>query len=62
MWVDDLFSESEDLGVKVFKLIESNYRQLNGVAEDTSESYAEQLRLFSGSPLVDDTEKVVVFL
>ena len=30
---DNLFRESEDLGVKVFKLTESNYRQWNGVKE-----------------------------
>ena len=53
MRADNLFSESEDLGVKVFKLTESNYRQWNGVAEDNPESYAEQLKFFSDSPLVD---------
>ena len=47
-------AESEDLGVKVFKLAESNYRRWNGVDEDTPEAYAEQLRLFSGNPLVND--------
>ena len=45
---------SEDLGFKIFKLAESNYRTWNGVEEDTPESYAEQLRLFSGNPLVED--------
>lgn len=49
----NLFRESEDLGVKVFKLTESNYRQWNGVSEDNPESYAEQLKFFSDSSLVD---------
>lgn len=51
---DNCFIESKDLGVKVFKLAKSNYQLWNGVAEDTPESYAEQLRLFSGNPLVED--------
>ena len=42
-----------DLGVRVFKLAESNYRQWNGIAEDAHESYAEQIRLFSDNPLID---------
>ena len=50
---DNLFHESEDLGVKVFKLTESNYRQWNGIARDNPESYREQLKLFSGNPLVE---------
>ena len=53
MQADSLFRESEDLGVKVFKLTESNYRQWNGVSEDNPKSYAEQLKFFSESPLVD---------
>ena len=53
---DNLFRESEDLGIKVFKLTESNYRPWKGIAEDTHESYAEQLRFFSESPLVDHWE------
>ena len=47
------FRESEDLGVKVFKLTESNYRQWNGVEESNAESYKNQLRLFADNPLVD---------
>ena len=54
MQEDEELAESEDLGFKVFKLAESNYRRWNGVEEDTPESYAEQLRLFSGNPLVKD--------
>ena len=54
MRANDLFRESEDLGVKVFKLMESNYRLWNGVEKDTHESYVEQLQFFSGSPLVED--------
>ena len=54
MQEDKVLAKSEDLGVKVFKLAESNYRLWNGVAEDTPESYAEQLRLFSGNPLITD--------
>ena len=50
---DSLFHESEDLGVRVFKLTKSNYRLWNGVPEDTSESYAEQLRIFSDNPLLE---------
>ena len=53
MRTDNLFRESEDLGVKVFRLTESNYRQWNGVEESNAESYANQLRLFSDNPLVD---------
>ena len=49
----NLFREAEDLGVKVFKLTESNYRQWNGVKESNAESYENQLRLFSENPLVD---------
>ena len=54
MQEDEELAEPEDLGVKVFKLAESNYRLWNGVEEDTPESYAEQLHLFSGNPLVND--------
>lgn len=54
MQEDNYFIESKDLGVKVFKLAESNYRRWNGVEKDTPESYAEQLKLFSGNPLVDN--------
>ena len=54
MQKDEELAGSEDLGFKVFKLAESNYRRWNGVKEDTPESYAEQLRLFSGNPLVKD--------
>ena len=50
---DNLFCESEDLGVKVFKLTESNYRQWSGVEESNAEAYANQLRLFAENPLVD---------
>ena len=54
MQEDEEQSESEDFGFKVFKLAKSNYRTWNGVEEETPESYAEQLRLFSGKPLVED--------
>ena len=53
MRTSNLFSESEDLGVKVFRLTASNYRQWNGVKESNAESYANQLRLFSDNPLVN---------
>ena len=53
MRTGNLSRESEDLGVKVFKLTESNYRQWNGVEESNAESYENQLRLFSENPLVD---------
>ena len=46
--------ESEDLGVKVFKLTESNYRLWNGIAEDAPESYSQQIRIFSDNPLIED--------
>ena len=49
---DNCFVESEDLGVKVFKLTQSNYQLWNGVAEDSPESYAEQIKLLSDNPLV----------
>ena len=53
MRTGNLSRESEDLGVKIFKLTESNYRQWNGVEESNAESYENQLRLFSENPLVD---------
>ena len=49
----NLFRESVDLGVRVFKLTESNYRLWNGIEEDTPKSYAEQMRLFSDNPLIE---------
>lgn len=51
---DDAPVESEDLGVKIFKLTESNYRLWNGVAEDAPESYSEQMRVFSDNPLIEN--------
>ena len=51
---DSLVVESEDLGFKVFKLTESNYRSWNGVEDDTRESYSEQTHLFLDNPLVDN--------
>ena len=53
MRTDNLLRKSEDLGVKIFKLTESNYRQWNGVEESNAEFYANQLRLFSDNPLID---------
>ena len=53
MGESNLFRDSVDLGVRVFKLAESNYRQWNGIAEDAHESYAEQIRLFSDNPLIE---------
>ena len=50
---ENLFRESEDLGVRIFKLTESNYRLWNGIEEDASESYAEQMQLFADSPLIE---------
>ena len=44
---------SKDLGLKVFKLAESNYRSWNGVKEDAPESYTAQMHLFSDNPLVE---------
>ena len=62
MRTDNLFCKTEDLGVKTFKLTKSNYRQWNGVKESTAESYANQLRLFSDNPLVDQwTPKDVIY-
>lgn len=49
---NDLFA-SRDLGVRIFKLTQSNYCLWNGVAENTSEFYAEQMRVFSDTPLVE---------
>ena len=49
----NLFRDSLDLGVKVFKLTESNYRQWNGIEEDDAESYAAQMQFFSENPLID---------
>ena len=62
MRTGNLFREDEDLGIKVFKLTESNYRQWNGVDESNAEAYANQLRLFSENPLVDQwVSKNVVY-
>lgn len=44
--------EPEDLGFRVFKLSESNFRPWMGVDEATGESYAEQMALYA-DPLVD---------
>lgn len=56
-----LFQDSDDLGVRVFKLTESNYRLWDGIEEDAPESYAEQMQLFANSPLVEGwiTENVI---
>lgn len=46
----DIFKDpdkSEDLGFRVFKLSESNYRQWRGVEERDGEKYAEEMALFS---------------
>lgn len=51
---ENLLRESEDLGVRVFKLTESNYHLWNGIKEGTPESYAKQLRAFSNNPLADN--------
>ena len=53
MQEDDKCVESEDLGVQVFKLTQSNYRLWNGVEENRPESYADQIKLFSDNPLVE---------
>jgi len=45
----------EDLGFKVFKLAESNFRQWSGVEDSDIESYAEQMALFT-DPLIDGWE------
>lgn len=49
----NLFRDSGDLGVRVFKLTNSNYRLWNGIEDDGHEPYAEQMRLFSENPLID---------
>ena len=58
---DNLFHESEDLGVKVFKLTESNYRLWNGIEENALGPYVEQMQLFSDNPLIEGwmTEDVI---
>ncbi len=43
----------EDLGFKVFKLAESNFRSWKGVDEDTPVVYARQMAMFA-DPLVDN--------
>lgn len=46
----DLFRDRktpEDLGFRVFKLAESNYRQWHGLGERDSEKYAEEMTLFT---------------
>ena len=49
----NLFHDSTDLGIRVFKLTESNYQLWNGIEEDTPESYTEQMHLFSDNPLIE---------
>ena len=49
---DNGLVKPEDLGIKIFKLKESNYRVWNGIAEDSPESYSTQLRLFADNPLI----------
>ena len=49
----NLLRESEDLGVRVFKLAESNYRSWHGIEKAEPESYAEQMRLFADNPLIE---------
>ena len=53
MKTSKLFCESIDIGVKVFKLTESNYRLWNGIEGDVLDSYAEQMQLFSDNPLIE---------
>ena len=57
----NIFHKREDLGVKVFKLTESNYRQWNGIKDQSPEFYAEQMQIFSDSPLIEGwtTEDVI---
>lgn len=46
----DLFNNREtpeDLGFRVFKLAESNYRQWRGVGDKDGEKYAEEMELFT---------------
>ena len=52
----NLLHDSEDLGVRVFKLTESNYRLWNGIEDNAPESYSNQLQAFSDNPLVDNWE------
>ena len=47
-----LETPDEDLGFKVFKLTESNFRPWKGLDEDTPEAYAHQMAMFT-DPLVD---------
>ena len=48
----NLLRESEDLGVRVFKLTESNYQLWNGIEENAPEVYAQQMQLLSDNPLI----------
>lgn len=54
MLENEELAKSEDLGFRVFKLSESNYRLWNGIEEDTPKSYVKQLQLFLGNPLITD--------
>lgn len=49
----NLFHDSMDLGVRIFKLTKSNYRLWNGIEDRTSESYTKQMQLFSENPLIN---------
>jgi adenine-specific DNA-methyltransferase len=46
---------NEDLGVKVFRLAESNFRSWKGVDEETPEDYTQQMAIFT-DPLMDNWE------
>lgn len=48
----DGYEKTEDLGFKVFKLAESNYRPWMGVKEKTADGYAKEMELFA-NPLID---------
>jgi adenine-specific DNA-methyltransferase len=49
----------QDLGFRVFKLAESNFRQWVGVEDDGAEAYADQMDLFE-NPLRDDADEMSV--
>ena len=51
---NDALFVSKDLGVKIFKLSQSNFRLWNGVSENVSASYIEQMRIISDTPLIDE--------
>ena len=49
---EDNGEDCRDLGMKIFRLSESNYQSWNGVNADDTDTYTEQMQLFLDNPFV----------